>query len=81
MTYQSYTRNIRRMSTLIVKLTRDQHRQIKREARKYACTVSDLVRYLLLGPNDPSTRHLLELRFRSTAPMPFDDGPAPEAKP
>ena len=64
------------MSTLIVKLTRDQHRQIKREAKAYAVTLSDLVRYRLLGPNDPSTRHL----FRSTAPMPFDGGPAPEGK-
>ncbi len=58
------------MSTLIVKLTRDQHRQIKREAKAYAVTLSDLVRYRLGIALLPGQRP-------TPPPIPV----APEAKP
>ena len=68
------------MSTLIVKLTRDQHRQIKREAKAYAVTLSDLVRHRLGLYYLPGVAGSA-VSDRPVVPTPFDGGPAPEGKP
>ena len=62
---------------IIVSVTRDQHRQIKRQAKAARCTMSDYIRVRL---------ELLDPALVGPAPSvwtdpPFDGGPAPEAKP
>jgi hypothetical protein len=72
------------MATLIVKLTRDQHRQIKREAKERSTTMSGLVRWRMFRDPLPSTaptgspeRKLHDAIW--TDQPPFDGGP--EVKP
>ena len=60
----------KKKTALLVYVTRDQHRQIKREAKAYAVTLSDLVRYRLGIALLPGQRP-------TPPPIPV----APEAKP